>query len=504
MTNPTTNRPWHPVLLALAAWLVAAAAAHAAERERWYVLMLQGQRAGHMRAFERTDADAIATGTVMDLRIKRGTANVRLKFESRSEEAPDGTPRRLETVAELGFQPIRKTYVFTADGIELTSDQGGSKTTQKLPRPEGDWMMPAAAERAVLAALARNEQTITTRTLEDTFTGGLATVTTTRKLLERGSVEALGRTVPGLKWSVSIDLMPSARSEEWTDESGELVRGTLDLGGIQLEQILADRDLALADVNPPELLVSTLVKPSRPIDRPRTVREGVYRVSVSDGALDDLPDAAGQRAERLDPRTIRVRVLADGPVDRPNAQATDADRAASAMINGDDPVIADLARRALREAKINDTDPPAARAEALRRFAHAYIDAKGLDVGFASASEVARTRTGDCTEHAVLLAALLRSRGIPARVVSGLIYGEEFVGQRGIFGYHLWTRAWLPDAEGRGRWVDLDATLDDRTPFDATHIALSESTLGDGERGNAMIGLAPLLGRLRIEVESTR
>src|SRR6185295_15628929 len=39
-------------------------------------------------------------------------------------------------------------------------------------------------------------------------------------------------------------------------------------------------------------------------------------------------------------------------------------------------------------------------------------------VGYASAREALRTRAGDCTEFAVLLAAAARSRGIPARVVT--------------------------------------------------------------------------------------
>ena len=38
---------------------------------------------------------------------------------------------------------------------------------------------------------------------------------------------------------------------------------------------------------------------------------------------------------------------------------------------------------------------------------------KDLSVGFATAADVARTAQGDCTEHAVLLAALLRASDIP-------------------------------------------------------------------------------------------
>jgi hypothetical protein len=123
-----------------------------------------------------------------------------------------------------------------------------------------------------------------------------------------------------------------------------------------------------------------------------------------------------------------------------------------------------------------------------------YVDAKTLDVGLASASEVAETGRGDCTEHAVLLAGMLRAAGVPSRTASGLIYVDEALGRKNVFGYHMWTQAWLD-----GRWVDLDATLGPGTPFDAAHIALSYSAMADGEQLNDMVDLVPVFGRLTVE-----
>jgi transglutaminase-like putative cysteine protease len=68
------------------------------------------------------------------------------------------------------------------------------------------------------------------------------------------------------------------------------------------------------------------------------------------------------------------------------------------------------------------------------------------------ASVVARRRTGDCSEHAVLVAALARLRGIPARVVVGVAVvsvGKDF----GAFG-HAWAEV-LQD----GKWQVADAAL---------------------------------------------
>ena len=89
-------------------------------------------------------------------------------------------------------------------------------------------------------------------------------------------------------------------------------------------------------------------------------------------------------------------------------------------------------------------------------------------LGYASAREALRTRAGDCTEFAVLLAASARSRGIPARVVSGLVYTDRFSGKKEVFSPHTWVQAWT----GK-RWTSYDAGLGE---FDATHIALAVGT----------------------------
>ena len=69
--------------------------------------------------------------------------------------------------------------------------------------------------------------------------------------------------------------------------------------------------------------------------------------------------------------------------------------------------------------------------EAVRRiesFVARYIDNKSMSVGYASAVEVVESRQGDCSEFAVLTAALCRAVGIPAQVVVGIAYVKEFAG----------------------------------------------------------------------------
>ena len=111
--------------------------------------------------------------------------------------------------------------------------------------------------------------------------------------------------------------------------------------------------------------------------------------------------------------------------------------------------------------------------------------------------EIAYTEYQSVAEHT----AMLRQQGIPARVVAGLIYADQFAGERGIFGYHMWTQA-LIERNGSKRWVDLDATLPAGNATDATHIAVSVTALADGELQSSMMNLVPLLGRLEIQVNA--
>lgn len=125
-----------------------------------------------------------------------------------------------------------------------------------------------------------------------------------------------------------------------------------------------------------------------------------------------------------------------------------------------------------------------------------------LATGSATASEVARTRSGDCTECSVLLAAMLRANGIPSRCVTGLAYSDQdFAGQSDVFVYHMWTQAWITEGDDApGQWVDLDAAM---WRYTGTHIALGVSDMDDAGAAGDMIEMIPMMNGLEIEVVET-
>jgi len=144
-------------------------------------------------------------------------------------------------------------------------------------------------------------------------------------------------------------------------------------------------------------------------------------------------------------------------------------------IESDDPGVQNMAR----EIAGAERDPVRV-ARRLMTWVYLKVDKRPV-VSVPSAKEVLEKLVGDCNEHAVLLAALLRASRIPARVCAGLVY------VKGRFYYHAWTEGYL------GRWLSMDATLN-QMPADATHITLARGNL---ESQTAIIAL---FGKLKIKV----
>lgn len=90
---------------------------------------------------------------------------------------------------------------------------------------------------------------------------------------------------------------------------------------------------------------------------------------------------------------------------------------------------------------------------AVTRFVYDHIIHKTIGIPILSAREVLKSRTGDCTEHAVLTVAILRALGIPSRALVGMILSERFGEARNVFVFHMWAEACI-----EGKWVLADAT----------------------------------------------
>jgi len=123
-------------------------------------------------------------------------------------------------------------------------------------------------------------------------------------------------------------------------------------------------------------------------------------------------------------------------------------------------------------------------------FVDHYITHKGFGRGYDIASVVARRHEGDCTEHAVLLAALARAFRIPARVVEGVVL-IEIDGNVLALGH-----AWVEVHRG-GSWQPADAAI----PGPERRVYLPLELLSDEGPGFAMSSVqtgAGIIGLRRV------
>ena len=157
----------------------------------------------------------------------------------------------------------------------------------------------------------------------------------------------------------------------------------------------------------------------------------------------------------------------------------------SPLLQTEDPRVVSLANQV--EGPAGDPWSLACRLERLIRD---RVKEKNYGTAMATAAEVAQSLEGDCTEHAMLLAAVCRVRGIPSRVAIGLVYYPASQG----FAYHMWTEVWIRD-----RWIPLDATLG-RGGIGAAHIQLAHSAMDGMQAFAELLPVVQAIGRLRLEV----
>jgi transglutaminase-like putative cysteine protease len=258
----------------------------------------------------------------------------------------------------------------------------------------------------------------------------------------------------------------------------------------EIRSVLTDRATAQqsSGESAPELFLSLFITPEGTIGNQLDATRAFMRLRTLDGTPLQVPASGGQSIAGVGEASVVLLVERDASLPAAGGEGSDAAfRAASTMIDSGDEAV-----RALAASATASLPPDASardRAEAARQAVHAWITRKGLSTAFASASETVRNRQGDCSEHGVLLAAVLRAEGIPSRVASGLVWMDRV----GSFGWHMWTQALID-----GAWVDLDATLP--IPFTVGHILVATSPLEDGDGQRQLMTLLGLLGNLEIEI----
>jgi transglutaminase-like putative cysteine protease len=461
----------------------------AALADDWQVVYLEGKRVGHAhtsieRAEERGERLIHITGTMLVSFTRAGAKND-IRLVSENWLTPDGQLARFRSEATLGPSPTVTEGLRSGDVLRISTTTAGQKHRSEIPWSDSDLgsfgVEIELAQKPPKAGEARR-----LRILQPVF-NEVADVEL--RAVGRESTPLLEGSADLLKVEVSTLLSGGRRqtSTLWVDDQGIIQKRTEEPGITSYKTTEAVASAPTEET--PDLLALSLVKLDRPIDRPYATRRAKYKVTLAnDDPLKVFTGDARQLLKSIDFHSAELEVLASDDLERgiSDRTPTAADSEPCALIQSNDLKVRQLAAEAIDRSV---TDPRRV-ALALAKSVHEKIRAKNFSQAFSTAAEVAQSLEGDCTEHSVLLAALARARGIPARVAMGLVY----IPDEQAFGFHMWNEVFVD-----GSWRALDSTLGGGG-VSATHIKLADSNLAEGEAFASFLPVAQVMGQLKLEL----
>lgn len=483
-------------LVALQAMLLSLSVVSADEvTEDWQTIFMSGQRIGYAQStsFKKKveGEERFVTDTLMVMKLSRFGQELTIRQKTHSEDLSDGTLLSFHAVME---NPPNSRTVMSGEiengTLTMTSTVGG-KSTFKTLSGLSNVRSSQYSERYIATGKLADEKTVEFQIFEPQL--GIAVPVT---LTYQGKVKAgenqglhevqIEQELPGAgalltsafcedDWSITKMVVPLMNMEVRTATQAEAL------------EPIGDQEFDFA--------LDTMV-PVQGAGAVRHQKSVTYRITI-DGSGDEsvFSETDFQKSKPSEDQSFLLMVTK--PILEENQQATEINAQElqiclrpSKYIESGLPLIQSLA-----DEHGNGKDAVEV-ALSLERFVGEYVSEKNFSTAMATAGEVARSKAGDCTEHAVLLAALLRAKKIPARVVIGFVYSPQhqaFVG-------HMWTEAVL-----NGRWFPLDGTRG-RGGIDPGYLTIASSSLSDQSASPAVhfLPMLHLLGRTQIEVVSAK
>jgi len=477
--------------------------------EEWVVVVLHGKTCGFgSTVTTKTDTPAgpqYLTAHQEEFVVKRLGTSLKIVETSKVTEDADGVVLAFDEVSDSG-SVVESSGVREGDDM-VVSSRG---QTQRFRLPRLSALGPEAVRRLSNAVPLKPGQPFSFDTFDTDYPQ--AVVVESGNVVGRETREVRGVKRTLWKLTSEASFMPGLLATMWVDDQANDVESLTVLPGLgAMSEYVTDRAECMKQPEGAEVFAATLIHPQRELPSPHDLGQAVYRLLPLDpGQKITLWNQGEQRVLSSEPGLCEVEVTAprftaaDATWRLPHANTPEMHPylQPSAYLEVNSPEIQALARQA-----VGDEKNPVRAAHLIERFVRAYITKKDLNIGFGSAEETAKSREGDCTEHAVLCAALGRAAGLPTRCVVGFGYippGDEeptiaktVDTTTGTFGFHMWAEAWI----GPDQWAPMDAALDG---FDVGHIAISKSAL---EEVNPIVDLNTpvfqLMESLKIEIVKT-
>ncbi len=469
------------VLVAAALLFVAPPGSVLADDDRievWDQTHLNGARAGTVHTISRAvQADGVArheTVVVSDMKMKRMGQTTEINTKVVTWEDAEGKLLRIATSQKMSAMTTDTVFTFKEGKVSIeTTVMGNTRKAEQTY--EGELLGPKGQEALIKPLCGTKDKSVTFLAYVPDFQRVVKTTVTSKG---QETVELLGGKKAELtRVEATLEGLPITPIT-FLDDKAQPLKVVVNVMGMNFETYrVANREEAMSDAGTskataPEAFNQTLLIENDPIPVPRHLDAAtiIVRKRKADTELPDM-SGPGHVVEPQEDGSLRITAKRVEPPEgkqgtRPLTEVPDelADSlAASSMIQSD----AEKLVKTAREVVGSETNAWRA-AQKLEYWVFKYMTQKSMGVGFASALESFDTREGDCTEHAVLLAALGRAAGIPTRVVMGLVY------LMGVWGGHAWNEVWI-----EGTWYPLDAT-NGYGFTDPLHLPMAHMTMKEG------------------------
>ena len=463
--------------------------------DSWDVIVLAGAKIGftHSEILVREEAGQRRYITRMDseMKILRGSSTARMRMSNEVEENEQGQILSFRTRMAVSDKPVEMTGHFIDGKLSVRQTVLGKTKEFKISVPTGT-VGPYGALRLTREKGFKPGTKYTIKTFDAQSAKPLDM---NIEVLGDEAVDILGKKMVLHKLLVKQSVLPGVVIHEWCEDDGDALKTEIkQLAMVTFRTTKVDA-LRVASGAKVDLLKALSASCNILIPHPYITEAATFRIlySGASSSVIKIPSDAIQSVEPCEggfqikniPQSYNPNEALSLPIDAPGMAEY---LAPSACIQSDDPKVVRMANNAIKGEK-----NAYKAAKALCSWVSKHISLKNYSVGFATAGEVAERLEGDCTEHAVLLAAMLRAVRIPARCVVGLIYGN------GRFYYHMWNEAFV------SKWVPLDATLNrGGNDWDAVHIKLLNAALNSPAPMLELTSLLPMMGKAKVDVLSLR
>ncbi len=456
----------------------------------YLAVFMEGKKVGYALETREAAGGKVTSTEQVSITLTRAGFPVSVKMTETSIETADGKALGFESVQDMGIMVMRTVGVINKLGmVEVTANSMGTDQKSTFEWPVGAVM----AEGARLFKLRKGlkEGSSYAFKLFSPALGGA--IDTEIRIGPKRKVDLLGRVV------VLTEVVSGAGqivTTSYVNDDLRVLKSSVPMMGMSIEMVACTKEFALGDNDVLEI-VDKMFLPS-PVALDVGAAESISYLLVPKIPGDRLviPSGDNQEVREVANGGLIVTVKPAQPPEGARFPYKGGDKIVleamkpTRFVQSDRKEIIELARRA-----VGRTKDAAEAARRIEKFVAEYIENRGLSVGYASAAEVAAGREGDCTEFAVLTAAMCRAVGIPAQVAMGFAYVKDFAGLQNRFGGHAWVRAYI--GRENGKWMGLDAAFRSagRRGYGPGHIGL---VFGSGDPKD-FFGLVGTLGRFRID-----